>query len=111
MSYHLFVQESDQGSGKLLDMLLLQMTLTRDAKREREREREMSGGAEREKKKSEISLEPPSAWCSLKIYCLQGSQSLPVISRRPRRLLTMFIPAGHTRLCVIYGRSQLSDLH
>lgn len=46
MSYHLFVQESDQDSGKLLDMLLLQMTLTRDSKRERE----MSRGAERKKK-------------------------------------------------------------
>lgn len=44
MTYHLFVQESKQGSGKLLDMLLLQMTLARDARREGARDKERWGG-------------------------------------------------------------------
>lgn len=109
MTYYLFVQETNQGSGQLLDMLLLQMTLARDTRREREREsrkrkterdRENERGREMiERKNSERPFEPPPTVLS-KSVLHAGHQSLAVISPRPCRLLTCFYPlATHVSVC------------
>lgn len=50
----------------------------------------------------------PSGWCSLKVDPRQGSQSLAVISPRPRRLPACLYPPA-THVCV--SSSLLSGLH